>query len=83
MPAVLFLSLTMPEEDVVRVLEIVANDPRYDRMRTVVITQRDIDEPHAAWLRRAASAVGDGSSGQPPELIAQLRQVLADITQPA
>ena len=83
MPAVLFLSLTMPEEDVLHVLEVVANDPRYDRMRTVVITQSDLGDAQSDWLRRAASAVVDGSSGRPQELVDQLRRVLADMTHPA
>jgi CheY-like chemotaxis protein/anti-sigma regulatory factor (Ser/Thr protein kinase) len=85
-PTVLFLALTLNEPDVAAVLDEVANDPRYQSMRVVLVTHGGEADARSAILeselvRRAADRViRDGS--RPENLMSELRSILADVARP-
>jgi CheY-like chemotaxis protein len=79
-PAFLFLSLTLPSQDVSDILAAMSADPRLERTRTVILAQHTTAAEQLEWIRRATSAVVLRSTGRPDELLRQLRALLADLT---
>ncbi len=72
----LFLDVTMPEEDVSRVLDFVSGDHRFEKLRTVVVTRDDANANHRDWLRRAAAEVVYNRHERPESLLNDLRDAL-------
>ena len=84
-PTVLFLSVTIPEDELAAVIARVQSARYADQTRTVLVARTDEEQRHRDWLRRAATAVIDDSALDQGEtsreaLMAQLRSVLAEIT---
>ena len=83
-PTVLFLSVTMPEDELAAVIARVQSARYADQTRTVLVARTDEEQAHRDWLRRAAAAVVDDSALDQGEtsreaLMSQLRTVLAEI----
>ena len=73
----LFLDVTMPEEDVAHVLDFVSNDHRFENTRTVVVTRTDVHADQQDWMRRAAAEVQYEGHDHPEALLDDLRTALA------
>ena len=89
-PTVLFLSVTIPEDELAAVIARVQSAKYADQTRTVLVARTDEEQANRDWLRRAAAAVIDDSALDQAEtsreaLMHQLRAVLAEINtqQPA
>ena len=83
-PTVLFLSVTIPEDELAAVIARVQSAKYADQTRTVLVARTDEEQAHRDWLRRAATAVIDDSALDQAEtsreaLMRQLRTVLAEI----
>jgi signal transduction histidine kinase/CheY-like chemotaxis protein len=71
-PEVMIIDVTLPADDVRRVLETVSGDPRLSAVRTVVITRSDMEEPPE--LERLATAlVKIHGNEEPHDLLRALR----------
>ena len=84
-PTVLFLSATIPEDELAAVIARVQSDRYADQTRTVLVARTDEEQEHRDWLRRAAAAVIDDTALAAGEtsresIVRQLRTVLDDIT---
>jgi CheY-like chemotaxis protein len=84
-PTVLFLSVTIPEDELAAVIARVQSARYADQTRTVLVARTDEEQEHRDWLRRAATAVIDDRTLARGEasreaLMGQLRSVLSDIT---
>jgi CheY-like chemotaxis protein len=84
-PTVLFLSATMPEDELAAVIARVQSPKYAHHTRTVLVARTDEEQEHRNWLRRAATAVIDDSALAQGEasretLMRQLRTVLNEIT---
>ena len=84
-PTVLFLSATIPEDELAAVIARVQSERYADQTRTVLVTRTDEQQEHRDWLRRAAAAVIDDSALAKGEssresIVRQLRAVLDDIS---
>jgi signal transduction histidine kinase/CheY-like chemotaxis protein len=83
-PTVLFLSVTIPEDELAAVIARVQSAKYADQTRTVLVARTDEEQAHRDWLRRAAAAVvddtalGEGETSR-EALMSQLRTVLAEI----
>ena len=73
----LFLDVTMPEEDVAHVLDFVSNDHRFENTRTVVVTRTDVNADQQDWMRHAAAEVQYEGHDHPEALLDDLRTALA------
>ena len=83
-PTVLFLSVTIPEDELAAVITRVQSAKYADQTRTVLVARTDEEQAHRDWLRRAAAAVIDDSALDQGDtsreaLMRQLRTVLAEI----
>lgn len=78
-PEVLFVDIAMPSSEVSRVLDYVAQDSRYQQVRTVIVTRSDLRLANADWVRRAATSMVYDEHGRPDALLRQLRAALAAI----
>ncbi len=83
-PTVLFLSVTIPEDELAAVIARVQSAKYADQTRTVLVARTDEEQAHRDWLRRAATAVIDDSALDQGDtsrdaLMRQLRSVLAEI----
>ena len=83
-PTVLFLSVTIPEDELAAVIARVQSAKYADQTRTVLVARTDEEQAHRDWLRRAATAVIDDSALDQADtsresLMHQLRTVLAEI----
>ncbi|HEU4642055.1 MAG TPA: ATP-binding protein [Gemmatimonadaceae bacterium] len=78
-PEVLFVDIAMRGDEVTHVLDCVAQDPRLEHVRTVIVTRSDARDRHPDWLRRAATSVVYDERERPDELLRQLRAALAAI----
>ena len=74
----LFLDVTMPEQDVRHVLDFVAEDHRLENLRTVVVTRSDSGD-NQEWMRRAAAEVVYEGHEHPDALLNDLRGALATL----
>jgi DNA-binding NarL/FixJ family response regulator len=81
-PEVLFIDVTMPEEDISRILDAISRDKRYEQTRTVIVTRSDAGADHSDWLRRATAAVVYNEREEPADLLQELRAVLVSIGAP-
>jgi len=72
----LFFDVTMPEQDVRRVLDFVSDDRRLEHLRTVVVTRSDGTGDHQEWMRRAAAEVVYEGHEHPEALLNDLRSAL-------
>lgn len=84
-PTVLFLSVTIPEDELAAVIARVQSAKYADQTRTVLVARTDEAQADRDWLRRAAAAVIDDSALDQGDtsreaLMRQLRAVLAEIT---
>ena len=84
-PTVLFLSATMPEDELAAVIARVQSEKYADQTRTVLVARTDEQHHDHDWLRRAATAVVDDSALAPgaaarDSVVRQLRAVLGEIT---
>jgi CheY-like chemotaxis protein len=76
-PEVLFLDTSMPERDVSQLLETVARDPRYARLRIVLLASHGVVlRDHPDWLRRAAATMEYSGSERQEELLRELKSVV-------
>jgi signal transduction histidine kinase/CheY-like chemotaxis protein len=74
----LFLDVTMPEQDVRHVLDFVSEDHRLENLRTVVVTRSDGGD-NQEWMRRAAAEVMYEGHEHPDSLLNDLRGALATL----
>jgi CheY-like chemotaxis protein len=81
-PDLLFMDVTMPEEEVTRLLDLVSNDRRLRGVRTVVVTRGDVHVDHQEWMRRAAAEVQYEGHDHPDALLEDLRAALAALGTP-
>jgi signal transduction histidine kinase/DNA-binding response OmpR family regulator len=73
----LFLDVTMPEQEVRRVLDFVSGDHRFEKLRTVVVTRSDGAGNHQEeWMRQAAAEVVYEGQEHPESLLDDLRGAL-------
>jgi CheY-like chemotaxis protein len=72
----LFLDVTMPEQEVRRVLDFVSGDHRFEKLRTVVVTRSDDTGDHREWMRQAAAEVMYEGQEHPESLLDDLRGAL-------
>ncbi|MDQ2767616.1 MAG: response regulator [Gemmatimonadota bacterium] len=72
----LFLDVTMPEQDVRHVLDFVSEDHRFEKLRTVVVTRSDGGGDQQEWMRRAAAEVVYEGHEHPEALLNDLRGAL-------
>jgi len=79
----LFLDVTMPEQDVSRLLDFVAKDHRLQNLRTVVVTRGDLHADQQSWTRRAAAEVQYEGQDHAEALLDDLRTALAALGTPA
>jgi CheY-like chemotaxis protein/nitrogen-specific signal transduction histidine kinase len=76
-PELLFLDTAMPEREVSQLLEAVARDPRYARLRIVLLASHGVSlRDHPEWLRRAAATMEYSGSEGEEELLRELRMVV-------
>jgi CheY-like chemotaxis protein len=75
----LFLDVTMPEQDVKRILDFVSSDHRLENLRTVVITRNDVSGDQQEWMRRAAAEVMYEGHEHPEALLDHLRGALTTL----
>jgi signal transduction histidine kinase/CheY-like chemotaxis protein len=75
----LFLDVTMPEQDVKRILDFVSEDHRFENTRTVVVTRNDSNGDHREWMRRAAAEVVYEGHEHPESLLNDLRGALTSL----
>jgi signal transduction histidine kinase/CheY-like chemotaxis protein len=72
----LFLDVSMPEQEVRRVFDFVSEDHRFEKLRTVVVTRNDGADDQQEWMRRAAAEVVYEGNEHQDSLLNDLRGAL-------